>query len=148
VALLAPWVSRQGAHEPFAMGHTVVYVFEQPSADARPVELAADAAIGLQQYCASRRDDRGSLTRHVSFGIDFGRVSRASLGERGTMRDLSGSAVQGAVAMAVQAATGGGIQVTSHVYERLKEHFLLDDRGAFYMPGVGESEVFRLVDRL
>jgi hypothetical protein len=41
----------------------------------------------------------------------------------------------------------GGIQVTANTYARLKDKYLFEERGAFYVQGEGEVETYLLKGR-
>ena len=105
----------------------------------------ADLALSMQQAVVRVNTDlREPLSLRV--GIDTGPVVAGVIGTTKFAYDLWGRVVDTAGQMETF-GFAGGIQVTSAVRDRLKGKYLLEERGGFYVEGVGEIETYLLTGR-
>ena len=112
--------------------------------DPRPdhAEAVADLALAMQQEVV--RLNTG-LRDHFSLkvGMDSGPVVAGIIGTTKLAYDVWGPAVDTAAYMEAY-GLAGGIQVTGNVYRRLKDKYMFESRGAFYVHGEGEVETYLL----
>ncbi len=109
------------------------------------VEAIANMALDMQQAIKQFRRDDGELFQ-LRIGISTGPVVAGVIGLKKFIYDLWGDAVNIASRMESQGAAGG-IQVTHETYDRLKEHFELESRGAIAVKGRGDMQTYWLQGR-
>ena len=138
-------VESHGVEKVKTIGDTYMAAGGVPVARADHAEAVADLALSMQQAVVRVNTDlREPLSLRV--GIDTGPVVAGVIGTTKFAYDLWGRVVDTAGQMEAF-GLAGGIQVTSAVYDRLKGKYLLEDRGGFYVEGVGEIETYLLTGR-
>lgn len=109
-------------------------------------ELAlADAALDMLAYLDSLPTYHG---RRVTFrfGLNTGSVTAGTIGRVKLQYDLWGDTVN--VASRMQAhGVPGKIQITRHIYERIRDHYVCQPRGRIMVKDKGEMETWFLVGR-
>jgi len=75
--------------------------------------------------------------------MDSGPVVAGVIGTTRLAYDVWGPVVDTAAHMEAY-GLAGGIQVTGNVYRRLKDSYMFESRGAFYVHGEGEVETYLL----
>lgn len=97
------------------------------------VEALADLALDLSRAVAELRDPRG-FPVPMRIGIAAGTAVADVAGARRFFYDVWGDAVNVAARMESTAVVGG-IQVPQNVCERLREEFVLEERGEIDVKG-------------
>ena len=112
--------------------------------DPRPdhAEAVADLALAMQQEVV-RLNTGLRDPFSLKIGIDSGPVVAGVIGTTKFAYDVWGKPVDTAAQMEMYGLPGG-IQVTANVYRRLKDRYMFESRGAFYVPGEGEVETYLL----
>ena len=112
--------------------------------DPRPdhAEAVADLALAMQQEVV-RLNTGLRDPFSLKIGMDSGPVVAGVIGTAKFAYDVWGPAVNAAEQMEVYGLPGG-IQVTANVYSRLKDAYMLESRGAFYVQGEGDVETYLL----
>jgi class 3 adenylate cyclase len=123
------------------------YVLAGGVPDPRPdhAEAVADIALAMQQEVV-RLGTGLPEPFSLRIGIDTGPVVAGVIGTAKFAYDVWGRTVDTAAQMEAFGLSGG-IQVTGGVYRRLKDRYLFEDRGAFYVEGAGEVETYLLRGR-
>jgi class 3 adenylate cyclase len=108
----------------------------------RAAAQLAHVALHLREQCASifRR-----LGRQPEFGIglDTGSVFGSSVGADDAIYNVWGGAVRTAATMAATARRGS-IQATETTYDLLRDRFILQRRGAYVLPNVGDMSTYTI----
>ncbi len=114
---------------------------------ARPDHAHALALLALDMRDAALewRDPRGRDVP-MRIGISCGPVVAGVVGKRKFFYDVWGDAVNVAARMEAT-GTAGKIQVSQEMYERLKDGFVLEARGAIEVKGKGKMLTWFLVSR-
>lgn len=102
----------------------------------------AQMALDMQKTISDFRADNGEQFQ-LRIGINTGAVVAGVIGIRKFSYDLWGDTVNVASRMEATALPGT-IQVTADSYERLKENFLFEERGAISVKGKGEMLTYWL----
>jgi class 3 adenylate cyclase len=106
----------------------------------------AELALSMQrEICGVQTESRESLD--IRIGVHSGPVVAGVIGIRKLAYDMWGPTV----AMASQMETcgvPGGVQVSSATYALLRDKYLFEPRGEFYVPGEGEVSTYLLTGRL
>jgi class 3 adenylate cyclase len=102
-------------------------------------------ALDMQRAIARFRRVDGKPF-YLRIGINTGSVVAGVIGIKKFIYDLWGDAVNVASRMESQGLPGG-IQVTAATYERLKDKYLLEKRGAITIKGKGEMITYWLTGR-
>jgi len=87
---------------------------------------------------------RGRKPLQIRIGINTGSVVAGAIGIKKFIYDLWGDAVNVASRMESQGEPGR-IQVSAATYERLKDRFLFEERGAIRVKGKGEMTTYWLI---
>jgi PAS domain S-box-containing protein len=104
-------------------------------------EMALDMQAAIAQF---KRQDNSAFSLRI--GIDTGPVVAGVIGLKKFSYDLWGDAVNVASRMESQ-GVADCIQVTTAVYERLKDHYTFEARGVIDVKGKGAMETYWLRDR-
>ena len=115
--------------------------------DPRPdhAEAVADMALAMQQEVA-RLNTGLPEPFSLRIGVDTGPVVAGVIGTTKFAYDVWGRPVDTASQMEAY-GVAGGIQVTGAVHQKLRDRYLFEDRGAFYVHDAGEVETFLLMGR-
>jgi class 3 adenylate cyclase len=106
----------------------------------------AALAIALRDRLSQQLDEaEGDITFRIGLGFGAGYGCLVGLGQG--QFNLWGEAFDAADAMALSAAPGA-IQASAAAYARLRHDYLFRPRGAFYLPGIGQSRTFVLAGQL
>jgi adenylate cyclase len=108
-------------------------------------EAIAEAALALQQEIA-RHDAANEETFSLRIGINTGPVVAGVIGKTRFSYDVWGEAVNTAWHMETYGAPGH-IQVNHTTYTRLRDKYLFEDRGEFYVKDEGELKTYFLKGR-
>lgn len=109
------------------------------------VEALAKLALDMAEAAASLRDPHGRQVT-LRIGLATGPVVAGVVGSRRFFYDVWGDAVNVASRMESTDSVGR-IQVPETVYERLKDKFVLEERGEVEVKGKGTMRTWYLVDR-
>jgi class 3 adenylate cyclase len=136
---------RHGLEKIKTIGDAYMVVGGLPTPRPDHAEAIAEMALDMQQEIQRfKRDDSESL--HIRIGINTGPVVAGVIGLRKFIYDLWGDAVNTASRMESQGIPGC-IQVTAVTYERLREKFILEERGVLQVKGKGEMVTYLLKGR-
>jgi class 3 adenylate cyclase len=131
-----------GVEKVKTVGDAYVAACGLPPCRADPVDAVADLALHMQRE-AVQLDTRLREPFSLRIGIHTGPVVAGVIGTAKASYDLWGSTVKIASHMEVSGLVGG-IQVTETTYLRLRDRYLFEDRGTFYVPGEGEITTYLL----
>lgn len=113
-----------------------------PVPRADHVEAIADMALDMQEAIADFQTDTGEPFQ-IRIGIHTGPVVAGVIGTKKFIYDLWGDTVNVASRMECQGLPGY-IQVTTAIYELLKDGYLFEERGAITVKGKGEMIAYWL----
>ena len=113
-----------------------------PRQRADHAEAVADLALAMQLE-AIRMKTGLDEPLSLRIGIDSGPVVAGVIGSTRFAYDLWGPTVSRASYME-SSGLPGGIHVTAATYEKLKANYVLEERGAFYIPGQGDVTTYLL----
>jgi class 3 adenylate cyclase len=116
-----------------------------PVPRADHAEAIAEAALALQQEIA-RHAAPGGETFSLRIGINTGPVVAGVIGKTKFSYDVWGETVNSAWHMETYGAPGH-IQVNETTYARLRDQYLFEDRGEFYVKDKGELKTYFLKGR-
>ena len=116
-----------------------------PTLRADHAEAIAEMALAMQQEIAYFQRDDGEPFR-IRIGIHTGPVVAGVIGMKKFAYDLWGDTVNVASRMESQGMPGR-IQVTKATYERLKDKYSFERRGAIAVKGKGEMITYWLTGR-
>jgi PAS domain S-box-containing protein len=105
----------------------------------------AEMALDIQAAIAQFRQDTGKEF-NIRIGINTGPVVAGVIGIKKFSYDLWGDTVNIASRMESH-GVAGHIQVTAATYERLREQYLFEKRGAIQVKGKGEMTTYFLIGR-
>ncbi len=114
-----------------------------PLPRADHAEAIADMALAMQAAIERFRTERGENIQ-IRIGINTGIVVAGVIGTKKFIYDLWGDAVNIASRME-SSGQPGSIQVTEAIYERLKDKYVFQKRGAIKVKGKGEMVTYWLV---
>ena len=113
-----------------------------PVQRADHAEAIADMALDMQDAIAHFQTDRGEPFQ-IRIGIHTGPVVAGVIGTKKFIYDLWGDTVNVASRMECQGLPGY-IQVTTDIYEQLKDRYLFEERGAIAVKGKGDMITYWL----
>ena len=116
-----------------------------PVPRADHAEAIAEAALALQQEIVRHEAPNGE-TFSLRIGINTGPVVAGVIGTTKFSYDLWGETVNTAWQMEAFGAPGC-IQVNETTYARLRDKYIFEDRGEFYVKGKGEVKTYFLKGR-
>ncbi len=138
-------VAEHGAEKVKTIGDTYMAVAGVQGTSSDHAAAIAELALGMQrEICAVETDCRESLD--VRIGIHTGPVIAGVIGIRKLAYDMWGPTVAMAQQMEI-CGVPGGVQVSQATYEILKEDYLFEPRGEFYVPDLGELSTYLLTGR-
>lgn len=116
-----------------------------PMPMANHAEAIAEIALDMQSCITQFQTDKGEPFQ-IRIGINTGAVVAGVIGTKKFIYDLWGDTVNVASRMESQGLPGG-IQVTEATYQRLKDKYILEKRGAISVKGKGEMIAYWLTGR-
>jgi adenylate cyclase len=138
-------VDKHGLEKIKVAGDSYMVVSGVPHPRADHVEALASLALDMVDAVASLKDPHGQAVP-LRIGIAAGPVVAGVVGSRRFFYDVWGDAVNVASRMESTDSVGR-IQVPDAVYERLKNDFVLQERGAVEIKGKGVMRTWYLVGR-
>ncbi len=138
-------VDRHGLEKIKTTGDAYMVVSGVPTPRADHVEAIAALALDMSRAVAGLSDPHGNPVP-LRMGIAAGPVVAGVVGARRFFYDVWGDAVNVASRMETTDEIGR-IQVTQDVYERLRDEFVLQERGEVAVKGKGVMRTWFLVGR-
>ena len=137
---------RHGVEKIKTIGDAFIAAGGVPNPRPDHAEAVADLALAMQQEVV-RLNTGLRDPFSLKIGMDSGPVVAGIIGTTRLAYDVWGPAVDTAAQMETYGLPGG-IQVTANVYRRLKENYMFESRGAFYVQGEGDVETYLLRARM
>jgi class 3 adenylate cyclase len=134
---------RYGVEKIKTIGDAYMVVGGLPTAMANHAEAIAQMALDMQQAISEFQTHNGEPFQ-IRIGINTGSVVAGVIGRQKFIYDLWGDAVNVASRME-SSGLAGRIQVTAATYERLKDHYLFEERGLTFVKGKGEMITYWLM---
>ena len=138
-------VDKHGLEKIKVSGDSYMVVSGVPHPRPDHVEAIADLALDMVETVSGLRDSRGNPLP-LRIGLANGPVVAGVVGSRRFFYDVWGDAVNVASRMESTDSVGR-IQVPEDVYQRLKNDFVLQERGAVDVKGKGVMRTWYLVGR-
>jgi adenylate cyclase len=138
-------VDQHGLEKIKVSGDSYMVVSGVPQPRSDHVEALADLALDMAETVKGIRDSRGNVLP-LRIGLASGPVVAGVVGSRRFFYDVWGDAVNVASRMESTDSVGR-IQVPEDVYQRLKNDFVLQERGAVAVKGKGVMRTWYLVGR-
>ncbi|MGA8330951.1 MAG: adenylate/guanylate cyclase domain-containing protein [Mycobacterium sp.] len=138
-------VDKHGLEKIKVSGDSYMVVSGVPEPRADHVEALASFALDMADAASRLRDSRGNPLP-LRIGLASGPVVAGVVGSRRFFYDVWGDAVNVASRMESTDSVGR-IQVPEDVYRRLRNHFLLQERGVVEVKGKGLMRTWYLVGR-
>jgi adenylate cyclase len=138
-------VQKLGLEKIKIMGESYMIAAGVPVPRPDHAEAIAEAALALQQEIA-RHDAPNEETFSLRIGIDTGPVVAGVIGKTKFSYDVWGETVNTAWHMETYGAPGR-IQVNETTYATLRDKYLFEDRGEFYLKDKGELKTYYLKGR-
>ncbi|MGB6205948.1 adenylate/guanylate cyclase domain-containing protein, partial [Mycobacterium sp.] len=138
-------VDKYGLEKIKVSGDSYMVVSGVPERRPDHVEALADLALDMAQTASGLKDSRGDALP-LRIGLAKGPVVAGVVGSRRFFYDVWGDAVNVASRMESTDSVGR-IQVPEDVYQRLKNDFVLQERGVFDVKGKGLMRTWYLVGR-
>ena len=139
-------VDRHGLEKIKTSGDSYMIVSGVPEPRPDHLEALADLALDMVDAVAELTDPNGRPVP-LRIGLAAGPVVAGVVGARKFFYDVWGDAVNVAARMET-ADVEGRIQVPQNVYERLKDAFVLEARGAVEVKGKGVMQTWYLMGRM
>jgi urea transport system substrate-binding protein len=136
---------KHGLEKIKTIGDAYMVVGGLPTPKPDHPEAIAEMALDMQQEITRFKRDNGE-PMNLRIGINTGPVVAGVIGMKKFTYDLWGDTVNVASRMESQ-GVAGGIQVTAATYERLKDKYLFEERGATFVKGKGEMITYWLIGR-
>ena len=133
---------RYGVEKIKTIGDAYMVVGGLPIPMVNHAEAIAQMALDMQQSVTRFQTDNGEPFQ-IRIGINTGSVVAGVIGRKKFIYDLWGDAVNVASRME-SSGLPGRIQVTAATYERLKDKYLFEERGATFVKGKGEMMTYWL----
>ena len=133
---------RHGVEKIKTIGDAFIAAGGVPNPRPDHAEAVADLALAMQQEVV-RLNTGLRDPFSLKIGMDSGPVVAGVIGTTKFAYDVWGPPVDTAAQME-QYGLSGGIQVTGNVYRRLKDRYMFESRGAFYVEGEGDVETYLL----
>jgi class 3 adenylate cyclase len=127
------------------IGDAYMVVGGLPTPRADHTQAVAEMALDMLQEIACFSAHNGEPL-NIRVGVNTGPVIAGVIGEKKFIYDLWGDTVNIASRMQSQ-GPAGCIQVTQAVYERLRDNYYLERRGAVQVKGKGEMTTYLLTGR-
>lgn len=127
------------------IGDAYMVVGGLPNPQPNHVEAIADMALDMQRVITQFMTYEGCPIS-VRIGINSGSVIAGVIGKKKFNYDLWGDAVNSASRMESH-GVAGKIQVTEATYQRLKEKYRFESRGAIEVKGKGEMTTYWLLSK-
>jgi adenylate cyclase len=138
-------VDKHGLEKIKVSGDSYMVVSGVPQPRADHVEALAAFALDMAQAASRLKDARGNALP-LRIGLASGPVVAGVVGSRRFFYDVWGDAVN--VASRMESTDSiGRIQVPEDVYRRLKDDFVLQERGAVEVKGKGSMHTWYLIGR-
>jgi adenylate cyclase len=138
-------VDKHGLEKIKVSGDSYMVVSGVPQPRPDHVEALADLAIDMAETAKGLKDSRGNVLP-LRIGLASGPVVAGVVGSRRFFYDVWGDAVNVASRMESTDSVGR-IQVPEDVYQRLKNDFVLQERGVFDVKGKGFMRTWYLIGR-
>jgi class 3 adenylate cyclase len=136
---------RHGVEKIKTIGDTYMAVCGLPAPRSDHAERIAEMALSMQREIAAVDTGAPELFR-VQIGIHSGSAIAGVVGIKKLAYDLWGPAVN--LASQIESyGLAGNIQVSSATYKLLKDRYLFEPRGDFYVKGQGEVSTYLLKGR-
>ncbi|HAA29261.1 MAG TPA: hypothetical protein DCE56_18110 [Cyanobacteria bacterium UBA8553] len=136
---------QHGVEKIKTIGDAYMVVGGLPTPMSNHAEAIAQMALDMQQSINRFQTDIGEPFK-IRIGINTGPVIAGVIGRHKFIYDLWGDAVNVASRME-SSGVPGRIQVTAATYERLKDQYLFEARGATFVKGKGEMMTYWLTGR-
>ncbi|MDB6025559.1 MAG: adenylate/guanylate cyclase, partial [Verrucomicrobiales bacterium] len=138
-------VQKHGLEKIKIMGESYMIAAGVPVPRADHAEAIAEVALALQQEIV-QHDALNEETFSLRIGINTGPVVAGVIGQTKLTYDVWGETVNTAWHMETYGAPGH-IQVNETTYARLREKYLFENRGEFYVKDKGELTTYFLKGR-
>ncbi|MBV8862157.1 MAG: adenylate/guanylate cyclase domain-containing protein [Mycobacterium sp.] len=138
-------VDKHGLEKIKVSGDSYMVVSGVPQPRPDHVEALADLALDMAETASRLKDSRGTPLP-LRIGLASGPVVAGVVGSRRFFYDVWGDAVNVASRMESTDSVGR-IQVPEPVYQRLRNHFVLQERGVVGVKGKGVMRTWYLVGR-
>ena len=138
-------VDKHGLEKIKVSGDSYMVVSGVPQPRADHVEALAALALDMAEVAGLLKDSRGDALP-LRIGLASGPVVAGVVGSRRFFYDVWGDAVNVASRMETTDSIGR-IQVPEEVYRRLKDDFVLQERGAVEVKGKGLMRTWYLIGR-
>ncbi|MEG4575471.1 adenylate/guanylate cyclase domain-containing protein [Microcoleus sp. N3A4] len=133
---------KHGLEKIKTIGDAYLVVGGLPVPRADHAEAIADMALDMQEAIAHFQTDTGEPFQ-IRIGMNTGPVVAGVIGMKKFTYDLWGDTVNVAYRMESQGLPGY-IQVTTAIYELLKDRYVFEERGAIALKGKGETIAYWL----
>jgi adenylate cyclase len=138
-------VDKHGLEKIKVSGDSYMVVSGVPRPRPDHVQALADFALDMVDVAAGLKDPHG-LALPLRVGMACGPVVAGVVGSRRFFYDVWGDAVNVASRME-STDSAGRIQVPEDIYQRLKDEFVLQERGRIEVKGKGTMRTWYLVGR-